>query len=80
MIKKLAGTFLAAGALLVCAAPAAEAAPLEPFTITEPSTSTALSRRLSRRPGPCAPLARSRTRWSGIGLGAIPTRLGNLIY
>jgi len=35
MIKKLAGTFVAAGALLVCAAPAAEAAPPEPFTITE---------------------------------------------
>jgi hypothetical protein len=35
MIKKLAGTLLTAGALLVIAAPAAEAAPSEPFTITE---------------------------------------------
>jgi hypothetical protein len=35
MIKKLAGTFVAAGALLVVAAPAAVAAPPEPFTITE---------------------------------------------
>jgi hypothetical protein len=35
MIKKLAGSFLAAGAVLVFAAPAAEAAPAEPFTINE---------------------------------------------
>jgi hypothetical protein len=35
MIKKLAGTFVAVGALLVFAAPAAQAAPPEPFTITE---------------------------------------------
>jgi hypothetical protein len=35
MIKKLAGGFLAAGAVLVLAAPAAEAAPAVPFTINE---------------------------------------------
>ena len=35
MIKKLAGTFIAAGALLAFTAPAAHAAPPEPFTITE---------------------------------------------
>jgi len=35
MIKKLAGAFVAAGALLVFGAPAAQAAPPEPFTITE---------------------------------------------
>jgi hypothetical protein len=35
MIKKLAGTFIAAGALLVFTAPAAHAAPPETFTITE---------------------------------------------
>ena len=35
MIKKLAGTLFAAGTLLAFAAPAAEAAPPEPFTITE---------------------------------------------
>ncbi|HWI00608.1 MAG TPA: hypothetical protein VNT27_09760 [Propionibacteriaceae bacterium] len=34
-IKKLAGTFVAAGALLTFTAPAAHAAPPEPFTITE---------------------------------------------
>ena len=34
-IKKFAGTFVAAGALLVVAAPAAVAAPPVPFTITE---------------------------------------------
>ena len=34
-IKKLAGTFIAAGALLTFTAPAAHAAPPEPFTITE---------------------------------------------
>ena len=35
MIKKLAGTLLTAGALLIIAAPAADAAPPETFTITE---------------------------------------------
>jgi hypothetical protein len=35
MIKKLAGTLLAAGALLTFGAPAARAAPPEPFTISE---------------------------------------------
>ena len=35
MIKKLVGTFIAAGALLGFTAPAAQAAPPEPFTITE---------------------------------------------
>jgi hypothetical protein len=35
MIKKLAGTFIAAGALLAFTAPAAQAAPPEPFTITQ---------------------------------------------
>jgi hypothetical protein len=34
-IKKLAGTFIASGALLAFTAPAAHAAPPEPFTITE---------------------------------------------
>ena len=34
MIKKLAGTLLAAGALLAFGAPAAQAAPPEPFTIS----------------------------------------------
>jgi hypothetical protein len=38
MIKKLAGTFFAAGALLVLAAPAAQAAAPEPFTIAEDLT------------------------------------------
>jgi hypothetical protein len=35
MIKKLAGTLVAAGVLLTFGAPAAQAAPPEPFTITE---------------------------------------------
>jgi hypothetical protein len=35
MIKKLAGTLVAAGVLLTLGAPAAQAAPPEPFTITE---------------------------------------------
>jgi hypothetical protein len=35
MIKKLVGTFVAVGALLAFTAPAAQAAPPEPFTITE---------------------------------------------
>ena len=35
MIKKLTGTLVAAGALLTFGAPAAQAAPPEPFTITE---------------------------------------------
>jgi hypothetical protein len=35
MIKKLAGTFMAVGALLAFTAPAAHAAPPEPFTINE---------------------------------------------
>jgi hypothetical protein len=35
MIKKLACTFVAAGALLTFGAPAAQAAPPEPFTISE---------------------------------------------
>jgi hypothetical protein len=35
MIKRLAGTLLAASTLLALAAPAAEAAPPEPFNITE---------------------------------------------
>jgi hypothetical protein len=35
MIKKLAGTVVAAGMLLTFGAPAAQAAPPEPFTITE---------------------------------------------
>jgi hypothetical protein len=35
MIKKPAGTLLAAGALLTFGAPAARAAPPEPFTISE---------------------------------------------
>jgi hypothetical protein len=35
MIKKLAGTVVAAGLLLTFGAPAAQAAPPEPFTITE---------------------------------------------
>ena len=34
-IKKLAGVFIASGALLAVTAPAAHAAPPEPFTITE---------------------------------------------
>jgi hypothetical protein len=40
-IKKFAGTFVAAGALLVFATPAAQAAPPEPFTITENINSNA---------------------------------------
>jgi hypothetical protein len=35
MIKKLAGTVVAAGMLLTFGAPAAQAAPPEPFTIIE---------------------------------------------
>jgi hypothetical protein len=35
MIKRLAGTLVAAGTLLALAAPVAQAAPPEPFTITE---------------------------------------------
>ncbi len=35
MIKKLAGTLVAAGVLLTFGAPAAQAAPPDPFTITE---------------------------------------------
>ena len=53
MIKKLAGTFVAAGALLVFAAPAAVAAPPEPFTIIESIDADAEEFRFTATGGLC---------------------------
>jgi hypothetical protein len=53
MIKKLAGTFVAAGALFVFAAPAAVAAPPEPFTIIESIDANAEEFRFTATGGLC---------------------------